>query len=95
MSGEKKESKCRSLVTSIDIYGHPITLYYKGSLTFKTYLGGITTIMTVMMILGNALSSMESVIRQNYEINRKIVTINAFEDIAPYTLNRDNFELIY
>jgi hypothetical protein len=38
-------------ITKFDIYGHPINLSYKGESTFKTFPGGLCTIIAKLMVL--------------------------------------------
>ncbi|CAI2358830.1 unnamed protein product [Moneuplotes crassus] len=47
-------TKCIRAVRTIDLYGKPITLHYRGNYAFKTYLGGFVTILVVMTICGYA-----------------------------------------
>ena len=46
---------CRKL-TGIDLYGHPIGVHYKSSVTFSTILGSLCSIATLVLIAINTLS---------------------------------------
>ena len=48
--------KAGSKLTGIDQYGHPIGVHYKGSDTYKTILGSLCSIATLVLITINTLS---------------------------------------
>ena len=45
-----------SKLTSIDLFGHPIGVHYKGSGNFRTILGSICSVVTLVLIAINTLS---------------------------------------
>ena len=47
---------------SIDIYGHPIGVLYKGSTTYQTLFGSIFTLLTTATVLIFASSKMTEII---------------------------------
>ena len=49
--GNKKGGVIEQIFESVDAYGEPITLKYKGRSTYTTVCGGITTLVTVILIL--------------------------------------------
>ena len=48
---------------SIDIYGHPIGVLYKGSTTYQTLFGSIFTLLTTATVLIFASSKMTEIIQ--------------------------------
>lgn len=57
-------SRIHDVLKSIDIYGTPITLTYKGQGTFKTFVGGIFTLITLVIVMSYFLSSITSIIEK-------------------------------
>ena len=44
----------RRIVRSLDDFGHPITLTYKGEETYQSCLGGIVTLVVIAFTIGMA-----------------------------------------
>ena len=44
----------KTLLKSIDLYGHKIQLLYEGRNTYQTYIGGGCTALTIFLVLLNA-----------------------------------------
>jgi hypothetical protein len=53
----------------MDIYGHPITLSYKGETTHKTLLGGIFTLIAILLIVSYFIYNLFSVIHNTPSVN--------------------------
>jgi hypothetical protein len=49
-----------------DVYGEPIKLHYKSSTEFKTYTGGIMSLLTYLIMTGIAVAQ---VMRLRYDYN--------------------------
>ena len=50
------KTSCRKSLKKIDIYGREITLTYGGERKFKTEVGGVISIISILIVLAFALS---------------------------------------
>ena len=41
---KRPRKQCFNIIRSLDIYGYPINLTYQNDTTFKSFLGGVSTI---------------------------------------------------
>ena len=51
-------SQLSSWLVDKDIYGHPVSVNYQGSDTFKTKLGAFVTLCTLTLILFNLVNTL-------------------------------------
>ena len=60
----------KKLLKSIDVFGHPIGVLYKGSTTHNTVFGSfITIIMTTILLAYATMRMIETVNRSNQQIS--------------------------
>jgi len=79
--------KCINFIKSMDMYGHPIILTYKNSSTFKSFIGGILTILTRLAILVYFVAQIVSVIQKQCTITVLDNYIDTGNDNTSYYLN--------
>ena len=56
----KKKSHFEHIFESVDMYGEPISLKYQGRSTYNTVCGGVSTMVTVILILIFLINKTES-----------------------------------
>lgn len=54
----------RNLVNSVDIYGEPIQLNYRGESTYKTKIGFIATLATIGLMAGFGYSKVAQLVNR-------------------------------
>mmetsp|Transcript_33997 Transcript_33997/g.25087 ORF Transcript_33997/g.25087 Transcript_33997/m.25087 type:complete len:85 (+) Transcript_33997:56-310(+) len=79
-------TRLRNFLVDNDMYGQPISLLYQGKGTFNTGLGGIFSLLTVLIILGYLAKSSVKVFKNEYELSNKYKVLNEFKDNSIYTL---------
>ena len=50
------KSSCRKTLREIDIYGREITLTYNGERKFKTEVGGVISLISILIVVGFGIS---------------------------------------
>jgi hypothetical protein len=65
-----KKEKAKNYIQSIDIYGVPITLNFKGKSVYQTFLGGMFTVITGLIIAAYFLSGISNVAQRNFDFKR-------------------------
>jgi hypothetical protein len=88
----KSTSKLLKFIKSIDIYGHPISLTYKSETTYKSIIGGFSTILSRAAILGYLASYLVNVYNNDCTINKSSIFRNTIIDNTTYYLNESNFD---
>eukprot|EP00347_Sterkiella_histriomuscorum_P012669 403367679 len=94
-------SKLKSLISSIsrklknqDAFGHPITLSYKDSSTYKSLFGGIVTLFSRIALFAYFLVQIISVFqRKNFNIATSTTYENLSASDKTINLNRTNFDI--
>ena len=56
----------RGLLKSIDMYGHQISVQYRGKGTYSTGLGGALTIFSIIVVLVNITTVMHALITREH-----------------------------
>ena len=67
-----------NLLKTIDIYGHPIGMTYKGSGSFSTRLGGVLSLMTFILI---CINTKELILSFSDHSNQKEKVYSLSEDL--------------
>ena len=79
----------------LDIYGHRVTLHYKGEDSYKTYFGALCTIISSIIILFYFLTIVKATIEGT---NKNHLTTDVFLDridIDPLYFEEQNFEVAF
>ena len=95
----KKKTKFFDIVSAIpssifgkirdhDIYGQPISLNFEGDDTFKTFPGGILSILFKIVLLGYILSKFEAMHQKHdWQITQQTVVANRDDLLKEYRFN--------
>ena len=57
------KTKCHKSLSKFDIYGREITLTYAGERKFKTEIGGVLSLISIMIVVGFGISEIFKVAR--------------------------------
>ena len=82
-------------LTKFDIFGHPISVLYKGQTNHSTILGSVFSLLTAVAVLIYAqFGLLDMVTRNNQE--EKSYTITAdLDKVGPINLEQYNFNLLF
>ena len=80
---------------SIDIYGHPIGVLYKGSTTYQTLFGSIFTLLTTATVLIFASSKMTEIIQHTDQSVNTRTIIADIDKVGKVDLEKLNFNLLF
>ena len=84
----------RNLVNSVDIYGEPIQLNYRGESTYKTKIGFIATLATFGLMAGFGYSKAAQLVnRSNPSITQTQKTYNLLAQELKPNLRDNKFEI--
>ena len=84
-------SKIGETFKSIDIFGHPISVNYRGEDTFKTRLGACFTLIVYLLMIFNLVQlSIAYVDGSNQEEKNRVQLFNRNE-AGPYNLAENHF----
>ena len=78
---------------SLDKYGHPIALTYKGDASYKTLIGGLLTIATRIGVIAFLMIEIMSVISKTSTITNSEVINNVAIDKNEYEFNSTMFDM--
>jgi hypothetical protein len=89
MKANKKTGKymLSRFVKSLDLYGHPISLSFKGETTHKTLLGGVFTILANVLVLSFLIYQILSVVSNTPIINNSYLSRDLTNDPTIITMN--------
>ena len=85
-----------SLVTMLDLFGHPVTLKARGSPSFKSMLGGFTTLIVFALVLAQfAYLCNQTLRREIYQIVSSTSRRDLNFDNTTLILTKDNFDIAF
>ena len=93
MTNKCKKNRIKDFITTQDSYGLPISLTYNGDNTFKTFSGGVATMISRIAILMCFLYEFNEMVKNKKTITRKTNNINLVEDNSFYILNDTNYDI--
>ena len=71
----------QKFVNSVDIYGEPVQLNYRGQSTYKTKIGSLATLATVGLMLAFTYSkAVQLITRSNPSITQTKATLDLIND---------------
>ena len=77
----------KKLVNILDIYGHPITVNYKGESSYKTKLGALMSLLTIGLGLALGGRKIQSIVtRENSYILQLTNTLDLFSETDSFNL---------
>ena len=77
----------KKLVNILDIYGHPITVNYKGESFYNTKLGALMSLLTIGLGLALGWSKIQSMVsRDNSHILQLTNTLDLFSETDSFNL---------
>ena len=80
---------------SIDIYGHPIGVLYKGQTTHKTHFGSLLSILTTAVVLAYSLQEFIGMItHDNQQENTRFIIADMNEQ-GKVSFDDHNFTMIF
>lgn len=83
-------------VRSFDQFGHPLTLKYKGRQTYKSFLGGLVTIIVVSFILVYFFVMIKESVRfEKFTVITSLQKQNLAKGENELILNKDIFDIAY
>ncbi|CAI2386814.1 unnamed protein product [Moneuplotes crassus] len=89
---QKSLSCLNSWVKATDKFGVPVSLNFRGEDSFKTTIGGIVTLISVILLVMYTISEMRQVITKGKtRINSNIVSRNLLESKETYQIAKDGF----
>ena len=88
-----KAGRMKNFFLDCDIFGHPISVHYRGSDTFKTWLGSICTLTVYVLMLVNTIQ-LSGALVDTSRLEEKFSQgkIDRFHE-DPYKLLENNLEL--
>ena len=82
------------LLQSLDIYGHSISVLYKGEDSYKTRLGGLVTLVTYILGLINFYNlAVQFIDKSAQKEVTRTVTVDTL-DMEPLSLSEQNFKFL-
>ena len=81
------------MVRRVDSYGHPINLTYRGETTYKSYFGGVVTIITRIAILAFLISELINVMHVKNTVQVSESRRNVALDKTIYNFTEKEFDL--
>ena len=76
----------------MDIYGHPINLTYKEHDTYRSFVGGVFTIISRLIVCIYLILELKSVVEKKSTITSTAKIINTATDNTHYTLDQNMFD---
>jgi hypothetical protein len=77
----------KKLTNALDIYGQPIGVNYKGESSYKTKVGALMSLITIVLGLALAVSkTMQMVTRENAKIQTLTNTLDLFSKTDSFNL---------
>ena len=86
---------CGEIFRSIDIFGHPISLTFKGKHSYKTTFGAIVTAIVGLGIVAYALSRLQHMISRQDPVLSKKNFIRDLSGAPPFTPNEYGFDFAF
>ena len=93
MKQQTNSGQFKNYITQLDGYGVPISMTYNNQVTFKTFIGGIMTIISRIAILAYFLYQFRDLANHKKVITKKTNILNLAEDNSTYFLNSSNFDI--
>lgn len=66
-------NRCKNLIKSLDVYGVPVTLTYKGQPQIKSVVGGVATIVARLLVLAYFALQCVGVIDNKYTLQTSFI----------------------
>ena len=86
----------RNRVKSLDSFSQPIELSYKGDTKYSTFIGGLTTIFILLIMVIYGASLFIALIRRSETRKSKNTIVNDLSKSPPvYEINEENFGLAH
>ena len=85
--------KIDSLFKSIDIFGHPISVNYRGEDTFKTRLGAFFTIVVYTLMIFNLVQLSIAYVDGSKQEEKNRVQLFDRNQAGPFNLAENHFEV--
>ena len=86
-------SRLSSWLVDKDIYGHPVSVNYQGSDTFKTKLGALVTLCTFTLILFNLVNTIAAFDDGSRQSESQGTSVIDKFTAGPFNLQENQFEL--
>ena len=82
------------LMKGLDIYGHPVTITYKGNSSYNTLLGGFLSLATFMLVAANTVQLVTDFFTyENQQEDFRVVNLSNLE--MPEMNLKDNGMIFY
>ncbi len=85
--------KLYGIIRNFDSYGHPINLTYEGETTYKSFIGGLLTILTRVAILSYLISELLQVLDKKSTVEVSEFKQNAALDPNNYSIDQSKFDM--
>ena len=86
---------CGSIFKNIDIFGHPISLTFKGNHSYKTTFGAFVTVIVGFGIMAYSLSRLQHLITRQDPVLTKKNFIRDLSGAPPFTPNEYGFDFAF
>ena len=80
---------------SIDIYGHPIGVLYKGNTSYNSLLGSVFTLITTVIVLAFSISNLAETISHTNQTETSRSTVIDINQLGRLNLIDLNFKLMF
>ncbi len=90
MNGHFSSKRLRKLIKSIDEFGVPVNLTFKGDPFIKSMTGGLMTLVARIMVFSYFIYQLSRVIRSDYSLQSSMLVRNLQDDKSVITL--DSFD---
>ncbi|CDW76231.1 UNKNOWN [Stylonychia lemnae] len=87
--------KFKNYIKSQDIFGHQISFTYKNSSTFKSFLGGIVTLIFRIAVLVYLVTELINAMQKKSTISNSTYIRNIAEDFTVYEMTNQKFDLAF
>ena len=82
-----------NFLTSLDIYGHPVGVLFKGSSVYQTRLGALITLITYMLMLFNLQTLFSAFLDGSKQEEKVSITYTDSFLTDAYNLKENNLEI--
>ena len=86
-------SKIGKFFTSLDIFGHPIGVRYKGKETFQTQLGALCTLIAYILMAFNCYTMTSQFLDNSKQVEKVQRILRDPYDTPSYSLSDHNFTI--
>ncbi len=79
----KRKTACKRIFRPLDIYAKPVQLTYKGDTVFKTTLGGILSILVMILVVSMGIYKLRDMLLRNLSAVKKNSLVNISNSYTP------------